>query len=116
MQEKNKEYYLSLGFDKKAAEYFAAGRRRITAVTPNDNYTLTLRFDNGEVRVFDVAPLIRSGTVFEILHDPTVFHRVYIDHDNCVAWDRDDTIDSSIVWNNKLDLSGDTCYMESSPV
>ena len=45
---KSVEYYLSKGYDKKAAEYFASGRRRIVAVVPNDDFTLTISFDNGE--------------------------------------------------------------------
>ena len=36
------EYYLSKGFDRAAAEYFAAGRRKILSVKANDDYTLTL--------------------------------------------------------------------------
>ena len=40
-------YYLSKGYDQKMAEYFAVGRRQITAVTPRDDFTLLLRFDNG---------------------------------------------------------------------
>ena len=51
--EKNVEYYLSKGFDRKAAEYFASGRKRITGVIPNDDFTLTITFDNGEQRLYD---------------------------------------------------------------
>ena len=33
---------LGMGLDPKAAEYFAAGRHRIVAVEPNEDFTLTL--------------------------------------------------------------------------
>ena len=59
------EYYLSKGFDQKTAEYFAAGKKRITGVTANDDFTLTIRFDNGEQRLYDMCPYLKKRTVFE---------------------------------------------------
>lgn len=64
---KSVEYYLSKGLDRKMAEYFSTGRRTIIDVFPNDNFTLTLTFDNGEKRIYDIAPLIKSDTEFNIL-------------------------------------------------
>ncbi len=113
---KTVEYYLSKGLDIKMAEYFASGRKKITAVVPNDNFTLTLSFDNGEKRLFDVAPLLKEGTVFETFLNLEDFKRVYIDDTNCVAWDINPEIDSQIVWNNKVDISSDSCYVDSVPV
>ena len=113
---KTVEYYLSKGLDMKMAEYFASGRKKITAVVPNDNFTLTLSFDNGEKRIFDVAPLLKKGTVFETFLNLEDFKRVYIDDTNCVAWDINPEIDSQIVWNNKVDISSDSCYVDSIPV
>ena len=109
-------YYLSKGLDIKMAEYFASGRKKITAVVPNDNFTLTLSFDNGEKRLFDVTPLLKEGTVFETFLNLEDFKRVYIDDTNCVAWDINPEIDSQIVWNNKVDISSDSCYVDSVPV
>lgn len=48
------DYYLSKGFDRKTAEYFAGGKKRITGVIPNNDFTLTISFDNGEKRLYDV--------------------------------------------------------------
>lgn len=73
------EYYLSKGFDRAAAEYFAAGRRKILSVKANDDYTLTLTFDNGEIRRYDVAPLLEPGTVFAPFRKMENFRRVYLD-------------------------------------
>ncbi len=109
------EYYLSKGFDPQAAAYYAGGRRRIVSVTPNDDFTLTLRFDNGETRLFDMRPLLKKGTVFEPFIDLAAFRRVYLDDQNCVSWDIDPNVDSNIVWNNKVDLCPDSCYLHSTP-
>ena len=79
-------YYLSKGFDQAAAEYYAAGRRRIVSVEPNDDFTLTIGFDNGERRVLDMS------------------------------WDIDPSVDSEKVWSNKVDLCPDSCYIDSIPV
>lgn len=108
-------YYLSKGFDLKMAEYFSAGRRRITKVIPNEDFTLTLTFDNGETRQFNAAGLLEDGTVFATFRDWHNFSRVYLDENNCVSWDIDPNIDSSKVWSNKVDLSSDTCYVDSIP-
>lgn len=109
-------YYLSKGFDRQAAIYFAGGRKRITAVLPNDDFTLTLSFDNGEKRLYDARPLLSKGTVFEPLSDIEVFRRVYLDEQHCIAWDIDPTVDSREVWSNKLDLCPDSCYLDSTPI
>ncbi len=110
------DYYLSKGFDLKAAEYFASGRKKITGVIPNDDFTLTISFDNGEKRLYDVRPLLQKGTEFEIFADIENFRRVYIDDTNCIAWDIDPNIDSNKVWSNKVDLCPDGCYIDSVPI
>lgn len=110
---KDKAFYLSLGMDEKTAEYFANGRRKIVSVAPNDDYTLTLSFDNGEQRIYDVKPLLNKGSVFEVIANPEAFKRVYLDDSGCVAWDKDPNVDSKEVWDNKLDLCPDSCYINS---
>lgn len=112
----NVEYYLSKGFDEKMAKYFANGRKTITHIVPNDDFTLTLTFNNGEKRLFDVAPLLTPGTVFETFSDINNFRRVYLDSEHCVSWDINPNIDSNTVWNNKVDLCPDTCYVDSIPL
>lgn len=108
---KSIEYYLSKGFNIKMAEYFSKERRIIVSVVANDDYTLTLEFDNGEKRLYNVAPLIEHGTVFENLADLCNFSRVYIDDSHCVSWDIDPNVDSNTVWNNKITIDSDVCYV-----
>lgn len=113
---KNVEYYLSKGCDLKMAQYFASGRKRITRVVPNDDFTLILTFDNGEKRRYDVAPLLCANTVFAPFRELANFRRVYLDESHCVAWDIDPNVDSNMVWSNKVDLCPDECYVDSVPV
>lgn len=113
---KNVEKYIAKGFDRKMAEYFARGRKRITEVEPQDDYRLILHYEDGERRIYDVKPLLQQGTVFEELLNIDTFRRVYLDDANSIAWDRDPNIDSNIVWNNKVDICPDTCYVDSIPL
>ncbi len=110
------EYYLSKGFDRKTAEYFAGGRKKIVGVVPNDDFTLTISFDNGEQRLYDVSPMLKKGTVFETFMNVEDFRRVYVDNEHCIAWDNDPTVDSKTVWSNKVDLCPDGCYIDSVPI
>ena len=108
--------YCSCGFDAATARYFANGRRKVVSAAANPDFTLTLRFDNGEIRLYDAKPLLKRGTAFEPFTQFENFSRVYVDDTNAVAWDIDPQVDSRIVWNNKIDLSPDTCYLESRPL
>lgn len=112
-QEKDVNYYLTHGCDQKAAEYFASGRKIITSVMANDDYTLLLTFDNGEKRLYDTSYLFTAGSVFNKIKPLADFKRVYLDESHCVSWDIDPNIDSKQVWNNKLDLCPDSCYLDS---
>ncbi len=113
---KNIDYYLSKGFDRKMAEYFVRGRRTITNVTPNDDFTLTLSFDNGELRRYDMRPMLKVDTAFSSFMDIENFKRVYLDDEHCVSWDINPEVDSSVVWSNKIDICPDTCYVDSMPI
>ncbi len=114
--EKSVDYYLSKGFEPKMAEYFASGRRSIVGVVPNDDFTLTISFDNGEQRLYDVKPFLLPDTVFEPFIDINNFRRVYVDDCRCIAWDIDPNVKSDEIWNNKVDLCPDSCYVDSVPL
>ena len=63
-----------------------------------------------------MRPLLKKGTVFEPFMKIEDFRRVYVDDTHSIAWDIDPSVDSSKVWNNKVDLSPDSCYLDSVPV
>ena len=113
---RNVDFYLSKGFDRPMAEYFASGRKKVTSATPNKDFTLTLEFDNGEKRLYDCKPFLEENTVFAPFMIYENFKRVYVDNEHCVAWDINPSIDSNIVWNNKVDIGSDTCYVDSEPI
>ena len=109
------EYYLSKGLDEKMAKYFAEGRQRIEAVSPNPDFTLTIFFDNGDKRLLDMRPFLQPNTVFAPFIKWEDFSRVYVDDTHSIAWDIDPNVNSNIVWNNKVDLCPDVCYVDSIP-
>lgn len=72
---------------------------RVSEVRPNQDYTLTLIFTNGEKRVFDVKPYLDKG-IFRELKDPGLFNTVR-------------PFLGSIQWKNGQDFCPDTLYLES---
>lgn len=88
---------------------------KIIDVVANSDFTLTISCSNGEKRLYDMSPLLKKGTVFEPFSKIENFRRVYVDDTHCIAWDIDPYIDSNKVWSNKVDLSPDSCYIDSVP-
>src|SRR5699024_12313545 len=68
--------------DRPMAEYFAAGRKRLTAVQAGNDYTLLLEYEGGEKRLYDCKPFLQPDTVFAPLREPSVFRRVYLDENH----------------------------------
>ncbi len=56
--------------------------------------------------------------VFDILKDKDKdkFNEVFIDEFGNIAWDIDKKADSSIHWNNRIDLCTDSVYLESKQI
>lgn len=100
--------------ENEIEQYFANGRKKIVKAVPNEDFTLTLTFDNGEVKLFDCNPLIEKDTVFEPLMNYDNFKRVHVDtNGSSIAWDIDPEVDSEKNWSNVIDLCADSLYMES---
>ena len=72
---------------------------RVKKVKPNKDYTLTITFNNNEVRSFDVSPYLNIG-IFKELKDLSVFNTVK-------------PFLGSVQWSNEADLCPDTLYEES---
>jgi len=98
--------------DQKVKEYFLSGTRKITKVIPCNDYILTLEFDNGEIKTFDMSDKLFG--VFEILKDKDKFNEVFIDEHGNIAWDKDKTVESKAVWNNRIDICKDSLFMAST--
>jgi hypothetical protein len=71
---------------------------RVKEVYPIENYQLRLVFNNGEEKIFDVKPYLTIG-VFKELQNIGIFNSVR-------------PFLGSILWENNVDLSPDTLYME----
>ena len=108
------EYYIAKGYDCLAAEYFAAGGKKLTGVKANPDFTLTLTYEEQEERIYDCKPLLDKGGVFVHLRKYENFAQVFIGY-GAACWDIDPNVDSNEVWNNRIDLCPDTCYIDSVP-
>lgn len=75
---------------------------RVAGVVPRADRTLDLTFTNGEVRRFDVNPLL-GYPVFQHLREGSEFVQVRIDH-------------GTVVWRSGVDLCPDTLYERSEPI
>jgi hypothetical protein len=75
----------------------------VKAVRPEPDFRLRLTFSNGEVRIYDVAPLLEQGGVFETLKDESAFHSVHPWH-------------GSVQWAGGQDICPDTLYEDSAPL
>lgn len=108
------DYYLAKGYDRLAAEYFAGGTKRLTGVKANSDFTLQLTYEEREERIYDCKPLLDQGGVYVHLRKYENFARVFIEY-GAVCWDIDPNVDSNEVWNNRIDLCPDSCYIDSIP-
>jgi hypothetical protein len=74
----------------------------VVAVEPHDDHTLTLTFEGGEKRFFDMKPYL-AWPVFEPLRDLNLFSRVKV-------------VYGSLEWHGERDLAHDMLYGKSQPL
>lgn len=96
--------------DERVKEYFK-NPQNIEKVEADDEFNLLLTFDNGEIRIYSMENELTG--VFSVLKDKKKFKSVFLDEFGNVAWDLDDSIDSSVNWNNRIDICKDALYMDS---
>lgn len=73
---------------------------RVKSVTPNNDYTLTITFTNGEVKLFDVSPYLDKG-FFRGLREKDQFYSVR-------------AVLGSVLWQSGQDFCPDTLYEDGT--
>ena len=73
--------------------------KAIIAVNTKKGFKLELKFNTGEIKLFDATPYLEKG-VFKKLKDETLFKQAY------VAFD-------TVCWPDNLDISPETLYDKS---
>ena len=68
----------------------------VAHVTPKENFTLAIGFDNGEQGILDMRPYLGFG-VFQRIRDYTHFKRVRVAFDT-IQWDREIDLDPEFVY------------------
>lgn len=69
----------------------------VVSVQAKDDFILLVKFENNEIKLFDVKPFLNKG-VFKELNDISYFHQAR------VAF-------GSVEWPNEQDFSKDTLYL-----
>ena len=59
----------------------------VVQVIPTDDHEVYVYFNDGSIRLFDMKPLLKSGTVFEPLQDLNTFKEKLTVINGTVAWD-----------------------------
>ncbi|KRQ87624.1 hypothetical protein ABG79_00425 [Caloramator mitchellensis] len=99
---------------KEVEKYYEEGTKKIINVLATDDYSLIITFDNNEKRIFNMSDKLYG--VFEFLRDINNFKRVFIDESGNIAWDKNPNLDSSVNWNNRIDICNDSIYIHSKPI
>jgi hypothetical protein len=73
--------------------------KAIIAVNTKKGFKLELKFNTGEIKLFDATPYLEKG-VFKKLKDEALFKQAF------VAFD-------TVCWPNNLDISPETLYDKS---
>ena len=68
-------------------------------MTPEDDYRLRIRFENGETGIYDCQPLLDFG-VFKELRDVRYFRMVRIEN-------------GTVAWPHEQDVAPETVYLNS---
>ena len=75
----------------------------IKSVKPIPNYNLILTFENGEIRQFDMNPLLDTG-IFRELKDVAKFNTVRICFDT-IEWENEADLDPEILYKNSVAMN-----------
>lgn len=98
--------------DENVKKYFKSPRT-LKDIKADDDFNLILTFDNNEVRIYNIKNQLNG--IFSVLKDKNKFRSVFLDEFGNAAWNIDESLDSSVHWNNRIDLCKDALYMDSQP-
>ena len=68
----------------------------VTSVECEDDYILSITFDNGENGLLDMKPYLNIG-VFKKIEDPNIFKTVHVSFDT-IAWESGADLDPEFVY------------------
>lgn len=77
--------------------------RAIKKIIANDDYTLTVMFFDGKVKLFDMKPQIEKYEVFKPLENRTLFKKATADG-GAVIWNEDIDIAQEFVYDHGVDI------------
>lgn len=75
----------------------------IKAVTPCDNFTLELLFNDNSRRIFDVSEYIKARPTMPALRDKSLFMWAHV-------------VGPAVAWNDDLDIAPEYLYAQSRAV
>ncbi|MBF0469112.1 MAG: DUF2442 domain-containing protein [Desulfamplus sp.] len=76
---------------------------RIKKVLPLDDMVLSVEFENGISKLYDVKQLIPGFPIYERLRNRALFNLVHVDCSGCaVAWNEDIDISELELWEGGI--------------
>lgn len=78
---------------------------KITHIIDIKPYKIAAKFNTGEIRTIDFAPLVEK---FTVLKDPSIFSKAKIDDYPTISWD-------DLALNRELDGTIKSCPLDFSP-
>lgn len=74
---------------------------KIKEVIPTKNMILMVKFINGEVKIYDIKPLMKKWKVFEELKEEKLFVQVKVDKGGYgISWNENIDLDCNELWSN----------------
>lgn len=74
----------------------------VVHVTPREDFTLELVFENGEKRLFNMKPLLAQKPFFKLSGSP-LFFQASIQY-------------GTVVWPGNIDIAPETLWCQSCPI
>jgi hypothetical protein len=87
--------------DQKRAAFLS---HKVVRVRPLEGLKLSVDFDSGVTKTYDVKPLMEKLDVFGALRDRKFFESATVDSNGC-----------GVIWNNNLDLSSGELWENGKP-